>query len=162
MPLKTGFAKAYATVLGIGYSPVAPGTCGTAAAVPLAWAMAGLPTWAFLVAVAAITAVAIWAAEVADHAWGTHDSGRVVADELAGYLTTMALVDRGSGVALAVGFVVFRALDILKPPPIRRVEDLPGGYGVILDDTAAGVIGAAIMVALDRGGALAAISSALS
>jgi phosphatidylglycerophosphatase A len=151
-------ARLFATAGGVGYSPVAPGTCGTAVTVPIAWALAGLPWWSFVAVVAAVTLAGVWAAEVADRAWETHDSGRVVIDEVAGYLATVAFVDRGDGVVLLVGFVVFRALDIIKPPPIRWFDEhLPGGWGVVLDDVVAGVIGAAIMVGLDSAGAFEAI-----
>src|SRR3954464_6293959 len=128
-----GLSKAIATALGAGYSPVAPGTCGTAVAVPLAFALRTLPIWQFLVVVLVITAIGIWAADRADRAWGTHDSGRIVIDEVAGYLVTVALVDRSRWVPLAVGFVVFRVLDILKPPPIRWLDqNMPGGFGVVI------------------------------
>lgn len=148
-------SKVIATALGAGYSPIAPGTCGTAVAVPLAWALASLPIWQFALVVVGVTAVAIWAADRADRAWGTHDSQRIVIDEVAGYLTTMLLVDRGHWAPLAVGFVVFRAFDIIKPPPVRAIDEkLPGGWGVVLDDSAAGVMGMAVMVALDHLGAL--------
>lgn len=151
-----GLSKAIATALGAGYSPIAPGTCGTIVAVPLVWALAALPNWQFAIIVVAITGIAIWAAQRADQAWGTHDSGRIVIDEVAGYMTTMALVDRSHWIPLAVGFVVFRALDITKPPPIRWLdENLPGGWGVVLDDSAAGLIGMGLMIALARFGALA-------
>jgi phosphatidylglycerophosphatase A len=151
-------ARLFATAGGVGYSTVAPGTCGTAVTVPIAWALAGLPWWSFVAVVAAVTLAGVWAAEVADRAWETHDSGRVVIDEVAGYLATVAFVDRGDGVVLLVGFVVFRALDIIKPPPIRWFDEhLPGGWGVVLDDVVAGVIGAAIMVGLDSAGAFEAI-----
>ncbi len=151
-----GLAKAIATALGAGYSPVAPGTCGTAVTVPLAFALAGLAVWQFALVTLAVIGIGIWAADRADRAWGTHDSGRIVIDEVAGYLATMTLVDRGHWAPLVVGFVVFRALDIIKPPPIRWLdENLPGGVGVVLDDVAAGVLGMGIMVALDRAGALA-------
>lgn len=153
-------SKAIATALGAGYSPVAPGTCGTAVAVPLAFALRNLATWQFALVVVGVTALGIWAAGRADRAWGTHDSGRIVIDEVAGYLTTMALVDRGHWIPLVVGFVIFRALDILKPPPVRWLdENLPGGWGVVLDDIAAGVIGMAAMVALDHFGALDRLAS---
>lgn len=152
----TTVAKALATALGAGYSPVAPGTCGTAVAVPLVWALASLPIWQFAVITAVITALGIWAAQRADRAWGTHDSGRIVVDEVAGYMVTMLLVDRGDWAALAIGFGVFRLLDIVKPPPVRWLdENLPGGWGVVLDDVAAGVMGAAAMAALAHSGALA-------
>jgi phosphatidylglycerophosphatase A len=154
-----GLAKAIATVGGAGYAPVAPGTCGTLVAVPVAWLLADTTWWGFAIVVAAVTAIGIWAAAVADAAWATHDSGRVVVDEVAGYLATVALVDRGDPWVLAVGFVVFRALDIAKPPPIRWIDErLPGGWGVVLDDVAAGVIGAAIMIGLAEAGAFAALA----
>ncbi len=149
-------AKAIATAMGAGYSPVAPGTCGTVVTVPLAWALAGIALWQYSLVVLAVIGIGIWAAGRADAAWGSHDSGRIVIDEVAGYLVTVALVDRSHWAPLAVGFVVFRALDILKPPPIRWLdENLPGGFGVVIDDVAAGVLGLGIMVALDRFGALA-------
>lgn len=149
-------AKGIATALGAGYSPIAPGTCGTIVTLPLAWALSGVALWAYLLVVIGVTAVGIWAAGRADKAWGTEDSGRIVIDEVAGYLVTMTLVARDSWTALLVGFVVFRALDIAKPPPIRWLDqNLPGGFGVVMDDVAAGVMGLGIMVALDRFGALA-------
>ena len=151
-----GLAKAISTALGAGYSPVAPGTCGTLVTIPLAWALAGVPLAAYLAITVAIIGIGIWAADRADRAWGTHDSGRIVIDETAGYLVTMALVPRDHWLPLVVGFVVFRALDIIKPPPVRWLdENLPGGFGVVIDDVAAGVMGMLIMLALDRGGALA-------
>jgi phosphatidylglycerophosphatase A len=117
--------------------------------VPIAWLLSGTPWWGFVAVVVAVTLVGIWAAGVADQAWGTHDSGRIVVDETAGYLATVAFVDRSRWDVLLVGFVVFRVLDIVKPPPIRWIDEhAPGGAGVILDDVAAGVIGAALMVAL--------------
>lgn len=158
----SALAKLVATALGAGYSPFAPGTCGTMVAVPLAWALSGVGWWVFIMIVAGITTLAIWAAQEADRAWGTHDSGRIVIDEVAGYLATMAFVDRSAWWVLAVGFVVFRALDIIKPPPIRWFdENLPGGFGVVLDDVVAGVIGAAIMIGLDRVGAFTALAERL-
>ena len=149
-------SKAIASVLGVGYSPLAPGTCGTAVAVPLAYGLASLALWQFATVVAVLTSVAVWSAHRADRAWGTHDSGRIVIDEVVGYLVTVALVDRAQWRALAVGFVVFRVLDIAKPWPVRWLDEhLPGGWGVVLDDFAAGVIGLAVMIALERFGALA-------
>jgi phosphatidylglycerophosphatase A len=154
-----GLSKAIATALGAGYSPIAPGTCGTAVTVPLALALAGLSVWQYALVVLAVTGVGVWAAGRADRAWGTEDSGRIVIDEVAGYLATMTLVARGHWAPLVVGFVVFRFLDIVKPPPIRWIdENLSGGWGVVLDDVAAGVVGMGIMVALDRFGALDALA----
>jgi len=155
-PIVNWVAKGIATALGAGYSPIAPGTCGTLVTLPLAWALSGVALWVYLLVVVGVTAVGIWAAGRADQAWGTEDSGRIVIDEVAGYLVTMTLVARDHWVPLVVGFVVFRVLDIAKPPPIRWLDqNLPGGFGVVMDDVAAGVMGLGIMVALDRFGALA-------
>ena len=146
-----GLAKAIATALGAGYSPVAPGTCGTLVTVPLAYALAGLPVWQYALVVLAVIGVGIWAADRADRAWGTHDSGRIVIDEVAGYLVTMAPLARDHWAPLAVGFVVFRVLDIVKPPPVRQVDQqLGGGAGVVLDDVLAGVYGAVALWLLYR------------
>jgi len=153
-PVNT-LAKLLATALGAGYSPIAPGTCGTAVAVPLAWACRDLPWWQFALVAAVVTAVGIWAADRADRAWGTHDCQKIVIDEVAGYLVTMAAVDRGHWAPLALGFVAFRFYDIVKPPPVRWLDEhLPGGWGVVLDDIAAGVMGLVTMVVLDRLGAI--------
>ncbi len=148
--------KFLATAGGAGYSPIAPGTCGTAVAVPIAIGLASLPLWQYAIVVTVITGIAIVAADGADRAWGTHDCQRIVIDEVAGYLVTMALVDRSHWAPLVCGFVAFRFFDIVKPPPVRWLdENLPGGTGVVLDDVAAGVMGMVVMVALDRFGALA-------
>lgn len=155
-------AKLVATAFGAGYAPRAPGTCGTAVAVPLAWALASLSVWQFGLVAAAVTLLGVACAQRADRAWGTEDNQRIVIDEVAGYLVTVSLVDRSSWAPLAAGFVIFRALDILKPPPIRWLDEhLPGGWGVILDDVAAGVMGAAVLLLLDRSGALARLAGLL-
>ncbi|MGE0548533.1 MAG: phosphatidylglycerophosphatase A [Kofleriaceae bacterium] len=153
-------AKAVATALGAGYSPIAPGTCGTVVAIPLVWAAAPLSLLQYVGVVMVLTAVAIWASDRADRAWGTKDNQRIVIDEVAGYAVTMVPVARDAWPELLVGFVVFRALDILKPPPVRWLErNLPGGFGVVLDDVGAGVIGAIGMVVLDRFGVFAKLAS---
>ena len=148
-------AKLIATALGAGYSPIAPGTCGTAVTVPLAWALASLAWWQYGLAALAVTLLGVACAQRADAAWGTHDDQRIVIDEVAGYLITVLSVDRHSWVNLAVGFVVFRFFDIVKPPPVRWLDEhLPGGWGVVLDDVAAGLLGLATMLLLDHFGAL--------
>lgn len=149
-------SKLVATAFGAGYAPRAPGTCGTAVAVPLAWALASLSWWQFGLVAVVVTVVGVACAQRAGRAWGTEDDQRIVIDEVAGYLITVMLVDRSSWAPLAVGFVVFRALDITKPPPVRWLDEhLPGGWGVMMDDVAAGIIGAGAMLLLDHFGALA-------
>jgi phosphatidylglycerophosphatase A len=139
-------AKALATALGAGYSPVAPGTCGTAVAVPLVFVMAGLVTWQFVAIAIAVTGIGIVAAHYADRAWGTEDAQKIVIDEVAGYLVTMIPAPKDYWAPLLAGFIAFRFFDIVKPPPVRWLdENLPGGWGVMMDDIAAGVMGALVM-----------------
>jgi phosphatidylglycerophosphatase A len=149
-------ATLVATALGAGYSPVAPGTCGTAVAVPLAWALASLSWWQFGLVAVAVTALGVLCAQRADRVWGTEDNQRIVIDEVAGYLITVSLVDRHHWAPLAVGFVMFRLFDIVKPPPVRWLDEhLPGGWGVMLDDVAAGVMACATMLLVEHLGLLA-------
>ncbi|MCG8421098.1 MAG: phosphatidylglycerophosphatase A [Proteobacteria bacterium] len=139
-------ARFFATAGGVGYSPIGPGTCGTAVAVPLAWITSGFPLWLFAAMSLAIIVVGIWAASAADAHWGSHDSGRIVIDEVAGYLVTVSAVDRSDWVLLVLGFVLFRVFDIVKPPPVRWLDrNIPGGTGVVIDDVAAGVLAGAVL-----------------
>jgi phosphatidylglycerophosphatase A len=149
-------AVAVSTVLGIGTIPLAPGTWGTAAAVPLVWLCAGMTHWGYLAVCVGVTVLAIACAGLTDRTLGEHDSQRIVSDEVAGYFwTLLAVADRTDPVALAVGFVLFRAADIVKPWPARAIDDrLPGGAGVVLDDVVAGWWAALALLALDRSGLL--------
>ncbi|HWM86504.1 MAG TPA: phosphatidylglycerophosphatase A [Kofleriaceae bacterium] len=153
--IRSRAAVVVSTVFGIGYAPIAPGTWGTAAAVPLVLASAGLTQWGYLALCACVTVVAIAAAGEASRAFGQHDCQRIVVDEVAGYFWTMVAVDRTDPVMLLAGFVLFRAADMLKPPPARAIDDrMTGGAGVVLDDVVAGIWAAAALVALDRSGVL--------
>jgi phosphatidylglycerophosphatase A len=139
-------ARAIATGFGAGFAPVAPGTFGTLVAVPIAWALAPLSLPVYVAVTVAVTVVAIACARIADDSWGTHDTGRIVVDEIAGYLATMALVPRDRALTLAAGFILFRVLDITKPPPARWIDQrLPGGAGVVLDDVTVGLYGAVLL-----------------
>lgn len=158
-PRVNQLAKLTATALGAGYSPVAPGTCGTAFAVPFAWLLADLAWWQFALVAVAVTLVGVAASQRADRAWGTEDNQRIVIDEVAGYFVTMIPADRHALAPLIAGFVLFRLFDIVKPPPVRWLdENLPGGWGVMFDDVAAGVMGALAMVALAHFGAFDAVA----
>ena len=142
------WAKFVATAGFAGFSPVAPGTCGTLVAVPIAWLLTRAGTLAFWLGFVVITAVGTWASEVFCRATGVDDDQRIVVDEVAGYLLTIAFVPR-SWVNIIVGVIVFRLFDIWKPGPIRLVDEkVHGGVGVMADDLAAGIVGAIVMVAL--------------
>lgn len=122
-----------------GYLPVAPGTWGTVVGFGFYWLLKGLPLPLYLATVVAFVFFAVWLSERARHLFGGDDPPKVVVDEIAGYLVTMAFHTPTLFIALA-GFVLFRGFDILKPPPIRLAERrLRGGWGIVLDDVLAGV-----------------------
>jgi phosphatidylglycerophosphatase A len=134
----------------IGYAPVAPGTFGSAVGLAVYYVVRRQGSTAIeLGAIAVLLAVGLWAATEAEHHFGGIDPGPVVIDEVIGMLVTLALLPVGIGGAI-VGFLVFRVLDIVKPWPARRLEHLPGGFGIILDDVMAGVYGNIIMMLLVR------------
>jgi phosphatidylglycerophosphatase A len=129
---------AIASGLGLGYIPVAPGTFGTMLAVPLFWAMSYQPWWLYLLSLVALIALASFAAQAASVAWGETDCQKIVIDEVAGYATTMFLAPALWQYALA-GFIYFRIFDIVKPWPASYFDrHVHNGFGVVMDDVAAG------------------------
>lgn len=142
----TRVASDIATVGGAGLAPVAPGTFGSVAALPLAWILSGTVGWVRIVALAATSAAAFAAIHrYLLHRPGDADPGEIVADELVGVLLAIAFVPwRLPWIAAA--FALFRALDIAKPGPIGYVERrFTGAAGVLLDDIVAGVIAGAVL-----------------
>ena len=129
-----------ATLFYSGYAPIAPGTAGTAVVAVLYWLVflliSPLDTVGWCVVLAIAFAVGVYTADRAAPEWGK-DPGQVVIDEGVGFLFTVALLPTGAWTAIA-GFFVFRAFDIFKPPPARQLEHLTGGWGIVLDDIAAG------------------------
>lgn len=132
-------ALVVATGLGSGYAPVAPGTFGSIPGLAIAWILSrtgGAPALAAGTALVAL--VGIWAADRAEKIFGGKDPGRVVIDEIAGQMLTMLFVPF-TGPLAAAGFFLFRAADVIKPFPARRLESLDGGSGIMADDLVAGL-----------------------
>ena len=130
---------------GAGCSPVAPGTVGTAVAVPLVCLQLVLSTEVFLVFVLVFVLGAVYVAAVADKQMGETDDPSIVVDEMAGFLIAMAYVPLTPW-SLLGGFILFRALDIFKPPPINTVErKFSGGLGIVGDDLVAGLMTNALL-----------------
>ena len=130
---------------GAGCSPVAPGTVGTAVAVPLVCLQLVLSTEVFLVFVLVFVLGAVYVAAVADKQMDETDDPSIVVDEMAGFLIAMAYVPLTPW-SLLGGFVLFRALDIFKPPPINTVErKFSGGLGIVGDDLVAGLMTNALL-----------------
>ena len=129
----------FATGFGAGYSPVASGTVGTAVAIPIFILLSQWGTAGVLAGLVTIALLGIPAADYLERDSGVTDPGKVVIDEIAGYLLTMAGSPVSAGHIIA-GFFLFRFFDIVKPPPVRQAERfLSGGLGVVADDLLAGV-----------------------
>lgn len=127
-----------ATWFGSGLIKPAPGTWGTAAALPFAWAIAWFfsPLW-LIVAAILLFPIGVWVANQYDAAHGSHDASEIVVDEVVGVWLVLALVPP-DWLHYLVGFLLFRLFDILKPWPIRWADrKVSGGFGVMLDDVLA-------------------------
>lgn len=130
-------ALALATSLGVGYVPVAPGTFGSLVGL-LLWALLPAnPTIQFVVIVVLFVAGS-WSAGVAERHFKSTDPAPVVLDEVMGMLITLWLVPV-SWIGAGIGFFCFRLLDVVKPYPANRFEDLHGGMGVMADDGMAAI-----------------------
>jgi phosphatidylglycerophosphatase A len=143
------WAMLVATFFGVGRLKPGPGTWGSAATVVL-WALISsqIPsasrTWATIAAVVVVTLVGIPAATRVARASGLKDPQFVVIDEVAGQLVTLIAVPLAWKTFL-VGLILFRAFDILKPPPVRQLESLPEGAGIVVDDLGAGLYALGVM-----------------
>jgi phosphatidylglycerophosphatase A len=135
--LLSSLSFAVATGLGSGYSPVVPGTAGSLVGLILFLPVHALPAAAMLGALAVLVALGIASASHVARQVGVEDPGIVVVDEVAGMWISLLFLPFTPFTA-AAAFVIFRVLDVVKPFPARRLEDLPGGYGIMCDDLMAG------------------------
>ena len=148
---KTGWAWAIGTFFGAGLLKPGPGTYGSIAAV-LLWFVAAHVLHTTSVALAVGTGIAaliatligIPAAGIVARESGREDPGHVVIDEVAGQWIALIAI-RADWRHAALSLLLFRFFDVLKPPPVRQLEGLPGGTGIVLDDVAAGLL--ALLVA---------------
>ena len=141
-----------ATSAGAGFLPKAPGTAGSAVGVLLYLLMdAGGVSAYFPHAILFLFFAGILAAQRVETFWG-HDSQRIVIDEVVGQMIALSSVGmaRLSWVSVITGFALFRIFDIVKPFPVRHLERLPGGAGVIADDVGAGLYALAALTLLRR------------
>ena len=145
-----------ATGLGLGYVPVAPGTAGSAMALPIAWLLFQRGGFLGLSIGAVVTIpVAVWASGRAEKHYGVHDSCHIVVDEVAGQLITFLLVPC-TWPNLIVGFGWFRLFDSVKPWPANWADrEVKGGVGVVLDDIMAGIYAAGVTAACVHSGLVA-------
>ncbi|MFH1144098.1 MAG: phosphatidylglycerophosphatase A [Candidatus Eisenbacteria bacterium] len=137
-----------ASVAGIGFLPGAPATYASFALAALLWVWGGPPSterlWFVSGSIALISLAGVWLAGRAERIYG-HDPHCVVIDEIAGMLTTVLLIPWDL-LHLGAAFLLFRAADVLKPPPAYQLQSLPGGWGIVVDDLAAGVYGLILLL----------------
>lgn len=131
-------ARLIATGLGSGYSPVAPGTAGSAVGLLLFWPLARLPVAAQVAATAIVLFAGVAAASHLARRLGIEDPGVVVIDEVVGMWVTLLFLPL-TALTAGLGFLAFRAMDVFKPYPARQLEHLHGGWGIMADDLMAGV-----------------------
>jgi phosphatidylglycerophosphatase A len=135
------------SVFGTGFIPVAPATFASLVSLGLVWLLPkSLPLYA--AATGAILLLAVWLAARLERRWGP-DARRITIDETVGMLVSFLFVPFTWPTALT-GFVLFRVFDIVKLPLLRRLELIPRGWGVVLDDVAAGVLTNIVLQVLFR------------
>lgn len=124
---------------GSGLMPIAPGTFGTLAAVPV-YLMMARTTWPLYLTLTVIAFfIGVWVSDKVSNDLGEHDYSGIVWDEVVGYLFTMFLAPFHL-TWMVIGFVLFRVFDIWKPQPIRFVDKhIQGGLGIMLDDVLAAI-----------------------
>jgi len=129
----------------IGFSPIAPGTFGSLAALSLCLLISSMPISVAAAFVAALLLFSAWIAQCAQKIFGRKDPPEVVVDEICGMAVTMLALPF-TPVFVVGGFALFRGFDILKPFPIRWIDEhVPGGLGILLDDIVAGIFANALM-----------------
>jgi phosphatidylglycerophosphatase A len=138
LTLSGRLARVIATGLGSGYSPIAPGTAGSLVGLLCFWPLARVPLALLAVAIVGLFFVGVAASTVVAEQVGLHDPGIVVVDEVIGMWITLALLPF-TPLTAALGFLLFRLMDIVKPYPARALERLPGGWGIVADDVMAGI-----------------------
>jgi phosphatidylglycerophosphatase A len=143
------WATLVATFFGIGRLHPGPGTWGSGAAVILWWLLGcwiapGWQPWAAALSALVAVLIGIPAATRVARASGGKDPQFVVIDEVAGQLITLIAAPI-AWQSLLLGFILFRAFDIVKPPPVRQLERLPEGIGIVVDDVGAGLYALAVM-----------------
>lgn len=124
---------------GSGLLPIAPGTWGTLAAIPIYFLVAGQSLGFYLVFTIVAFLLGVWVSDKVSRELGEHDYSGIVWDEVVGYLFTMTMAPVGVSWAI-IGFFLFRLFDIWKPQPIRLIDEhVKGGLGIMLDDVLAAI-----------------------
>ncbi|MBN2378462.1 phosphatidylglycerophosphatase A [candidate division WOR-3 bacterium] len=132
------------SVFGTGYIPKGGGTVASLVALPVAWFLIPYPL-VLAAMIILVSVLGVWGSYYAERRGWEHDDKRITLDEFCGMLLALLWIPApqsiwGKLIIFGLGFGIFRMLDILKPPPLRSIEKLPKGWGVMVDDLAAGLI----------------------
>jgi phosphatidylglycerophosphatase A len=144
---------------GVGLLPFAPGTFGALIGLAIFYglfvACKAAPHYfqaAVILASLIVSALGLWASNRGEHLFGEKDAQRIVVDEVAGQLISFILIApllvaemSQPAIVMVAGFLLFRAFDIFKPYPIKQLQDLPTGLGVMFDDIVAGIYAAVVL-----------------
>lgn len=144
----TRLADLISTWFGCGYAPAAPGTAGSLAGLLIGILLheyAGFGWWQMLLLAAVVFPVSVWAATRTARALGVKDPSRVVVDEVIGQWIALAGAHPFNWKSYLAAFALFRLFDIWKPAPVRQLEALPEGLGIIADDVMAGCYAALLL-----------------
>jgi phosphatidylglycerophosphatase A len=144
----SALARLLGTWFYLGYVPKGPGTAGSLGALAIAWALhayLGISGACLALFGVLLIAPAIWAAGRVAKDTGSKDPQVVVIDEVVGQWITLAGASRLNAASWITAFALFRLFDIWKPPPVRQLEKVPGGAGIVLDDAMAGIFAALVL-----------------
>ena len=146
-PKRFKFSFFLATFFGVGLFPVAPGTLGSLAALPLAFGLLSLSLEAALFVIAVIFVIGVWVSNAVEADLGSHDAKLIVVDEVVGQCLVVVLLEAflpgliNVTLLLVLSFLGFRLFDIAKPWPVGWVDSrVQGGFGVMLDDVVAALL----------------------
>ena len=121
-----------------GYSPIAPGTCGSVVILCVYWLLPSFSPGILGSIIVLMFVLGVWSATWMENECGEHDPSVVVIDEMVGMLVAVFLLPKRF-VLMGAAFLLFRLLDVIKPFPANRMERLSKGWGVMLDDVVAGL-----------------------
>lgn len=126
-----------ATAFGAGYAPLAPGTAGSILCLLIVYFLTPIPLWIYITALFVLFFLGVYSGTRVEKDLG-HDPSIVVIDEVVGMGISLLLLPRNFWLFF-IAFLLFRIFDIFKPPPINLSQNLPDGWGIMLDDVIAGL-----------------------
>jgi phosphatidylglycerophosphatase A len=149
-PKTSKFAILVSTWFGCGYAPAAPGTAGSLAGLVIGILLhefAGFSWWQFVLLAALAVPPGVWSATRTARAVGLIDPGIVVVDEVIGQWIALAGAHPFNWKSYIAALLLFRLFDVWKPAPVRQLERLPEGVGIVADDVMAGCYAALVLLA---------------